>query len=182
MTEGQLKPMLEKLGLRQSEFARLLNVTPRAVNMWATGAQPVPGYAMAYLRLLEAAEPAARDAEFGRLAEGLAPLSEGIYGVSYTCETSGESGRGLVVLRAGKLTGSDIEGNLFCGTYRFDRAKGTNLVELQLGTQEHESAQASESDALRTSFTISRAKPVATFTIGRHTYEIELRFLGTLPK
>ena len=183
MDEPNLKPKLEKLGLRQSDLARLLNVTPRAVNMWATGAQPVPGYVTAYLRLLEAAEPPAREAEFERLADGMKPLREGIYGVSYTSADGQERGRGLVVLRAGKLTGSDIEGNLFSGSYRFDRAKSANSVHLRLGTMDGESVDSGRV-GVEASFTISGANPVAhtTATIGRDLYDIELRLLGPLPK
>lgn len=53
MTQNDLKPTLEKLGLRQSELARLLDVSIRTVNQWAKSGQVLPGAVAGYLRLLE---------------------------------------------------------------------------------------------------------------------------------
>lgn len=50
MNGGELRDRLDCLKLTQVEFARLLGVTPRAVNMWVTGKRKVPSTATAYLR------------------------------------------------------------------------------------------------------------------------------------
>jgi hypothetical protein len=51
MTNDQFNMCLETLGLKQSDAAALLRVTPRAVRRWQTGEQAVPGY---LVELLEA--------------------------------------------------------------------------------------------------------------------------------
>jgi DNA-binding transcriptional regulator YiaG len=52
MTAATFRATLKKLGLTQAEFARRLRVSTTAVQYWANGQRPVPGYAEAYLELL----------------------------------------------------------------------------------------------------------------------------------
>lgn len=189
MDESGLKPKLQKLGLRQSELARLLDVSSRTVNLWATGAQPLPGSTSAYLRLLEAAEPAVREAEFERLHDRSKYLREGIYAVAYRSAASDEDGRGIAVLRSGKLSGSDTEGILFTGSYRHDRAKGCNWIHLRLGAARFDGAGIGaeigvpEAGSIETSFALPATQPVSSGSavIAGEVYEIELRLLGPLP-
>lgn len=47
----QLKELLVEAGLTQSSLARLLGITPKAVNQWANGHQAAPKWATEYLRL-----------------------------------------------------------------------------------------------------------------------------------
>lgn len=51
MTARQIRKSLKDLGLSQIVFARLMGVTPRAVNLWATGKRHIPGPVIAYLRI-----------------------------------------------------------------------------------------------------------------------------------
>ncbi len=53
MLNLSLKESLERLGLKQSEFARLIEMSPRTVSLWATGESPLPGPVTAYLRVLQ---------------------------------------------------------------------------------------------------------------------------------
>lgn len=182
MSEQNLKPTLEKLGLRQTDFARLLDVSARTVNLWATGAQPVPGTVSAYLRLLEAAAPEVRAAEMERVVDRTRQLREGIYGVAYRSTVSGEEGLGTAVLRHGKLTGADVEGNLFCGGYRFDRLRGVTVVDLRLGTHNPEAPAGGGVSVTTLTLTGQHPLHAGTCLIAAEAYEIELRFLGPLPE
>lgn len=58
------------LGLSQVDFARLIEVTPRAVSLWMVGERAVPGPVKAYARLLLTAPLSARQIELARLIEG----------------------------------------------------------------------------------------------------------------
>ena len=49
MTGQEIKSTLAQMALTQSDFARLVGVTPRAVNLWATDGRAIPGPAEAYL-------------------------------------------------------------------------------------------------------------------------------------
>lgn len=180
MSQGALKPKLAKLGLRQSDLARLIDVSPRTVNLWATGAQALPGAVDGYLRLLEAAAPNVRKAEFDRLDDHSKHLDEGIYGIFYSSVAAGEQGYGMAVLLRGKIAGGDAQGVLFSGSYRFDRIKAVNVVQLSLGGD----GLAESSGALQATFTVARAQPIAAATamFGPEAYQLELRYLGPLPE
>lgn len=182
MTGPTLKPTLEKLGLRQTDFARLLDVSARTVNLWATGVQPVPGSVVAYLRVLQAAAPDVRAAEVERVVDRSRHLRDGMYGVAYRAPASAHEGRGTAVLRNGRLTGADFEGTLFCGSYRFDYARGATSVDLRLGT--HDAGAPAGAGVSTTMLTLSGQHPLqhGTCLIASQVYEIELRFLGPLPE
>lgn len=48
---SQLKQLLLDAGLSQTAFARLLGITPKAVNQWVNNHQKTPQWATEYLRL-----------------------------------------------------------------------------------------------------------------------------------
>lgn len=48
----ELLRVLKLYGIRQNAFARMVGVTPRAVNLWARGQRATPEPVMAYLRVL----------------------------------------------------------------------------------------------------------------------------------
>ncbi|MCU0732856.1 MAG: hypothetical protein MUE84_14885 [Hyphomonas sp.] len=183
MSQGALKPKLAKLGLRQSDLARLIDVSPRTVNLWATGAQSLPGAVDGYLRLLEAAPANVRKAEFERLDDRSKHLDEGIYGVRYSSVGADEQGYGMAVLLRGKIAGGDAHGMLFSGSYRFDRNKAGNIVELSLGILPDEDRSGEAVATLQATFMVGRAQPVTTATamVGSQTYRLDLRYLGPLP-
>lgn len=58
MTKQEFRTKLETLGLSQSEVSRIMAVDGRSVRRWACGERPVPGFAIAFLGLLEACPPA----------------------------------------------------------------------------------------------------------------------------
>ncbi|MGL4397314.1 MAG: helix-turn-helix domain-containing protein, partial [Hyphomicrobium sp.] len=130
MAHDGLKAVLERLGLKQAELARLLDVSPRTVSQWATGDQPLPGPVAGYLRLLESADPARRHDEFERLGVRAKTLDEGIYRVVYRGADDGEGDTALAVLRNGKILGSDPHGGVFMGSYSFDAENDLNTVHL----------------------------------------------------
>lgn len=129
-----LKRILERLGLKQTELAGLLDVSPRAVSLWATGAVALPGPVQAYLRLLQSVSPSLRAAEFARLARAPDLLDDGLYSLSYgqSVACGGDGGDALAVLRSGRIVGSDRWGGKFEGTCRFDTARKTNHVHVRL--------------------------------------------------
>ena len=51
MTSAELTARLEVLGLKQSDAAALLRVTPRAVRRWQSGEQPIPGHVVELLNV-----------------------------------------------------------------------------------------------------------------------------------
>jgi len=51
MSPDFLRLTLADLALSQVDFARLIEVTPRAVNLWLSGKRAVPGPVKGYLRL-----------------------------------------------------------------------------------------------------------------------------------
>jgi transcriptional regulator with XRE-family HTH domain len=184
MSQSALKPKLAKLGLRQSDLARLIDVSPRTVNLWATGAQSLPGAVDGYLRLLEAAAPNVRKAELDRLDDHSKHLDEGIYGIFYSSPAAGEHGYGMAVLLRGKIAGGDAHGVQFSGSYRFDRIKAVNVVQLSLGVGPNGDGLAETGGALQATFTVTRAQPIAAATamFGPEAYQLELRYLGPLPE
>jgi len=51
MNNETFRTELNDLGLKQTDIARLFEVTPRTVNKWAQGELRVPGCVSAYLKL-----------------------------------------------------------------------------------------------------------------------------------
>jgi transcriptional regulator with XRE-family HTH domain len=125
-----LKETLERLGLRQTEFARLLDVSPRTVSLWATGDTPVPGPVLAYLRVLQSLSAESLAAELDRLEGRSKMLDEGIYRIEYRGD--GGTGYGTLVLRNGKLAGTDVAGGSYEGTYLYDPTTELNNISLQM--------------------------------------------------
>jgi hypothetical protein len=62
-------------------------------------------------------------------------LSDGVYGLRFAATDGYEAstGRGLAVLRNGKILGSDPYGAVFEGSYEFDAVRSLNKVRLRLG-------------------------------------------------
>jgi DNA-binding transcriptional regulator YiaG len=51
MTGDEMRKLLDDHHISQARFARMVSVTPRAVNMWIQGERKVSGPAAAYLKL-----------------------------------------------------------------------------------------------------------------------------------
>lgn len=188
--ETDLKAHLKKLGLKQSELARLLDVTPRAVSQWATGDTAVPGPVRGYLRLFSGLNKKQRDTEISVLENRANALDEGIYELMYSRPKRDQDPHetALCVLRNGKVVGSDRWGGIFEGTYKFDNVRRTNSIHVRL--------QVPPGGELITGFVagpegadldiqgfIGRAQPTAKTTVeisGQHV-QLNLKFVGPLP-
>jgi transcriptional regulator with XRE-family HTH domain len=184
---ASLKVALDRLGLKQNELARLLGVSARTVSMWATGETPVPGPVLAYLRVLQALPAEALAAELNQLDGRNQMLDEGIYHVVYKGETNDE-GAATLVLRNGKISGTDIAGGSFDGTYVFDPATGLNTVMLAMRVPPGvELVTGLSSGPFGATVPIlanlKRAAPrsTATVNVAGRPVEVQLTFLRPLP-
>ncbi len=191
MPENGLKYTLERFGLRQAEFARLLAVSPRTVSQWATGTSEIPGPVAAYLRLLTNSGPAGVAGELSRLKGRSYMLDEGLYGLSYRAEkvAEPETGDALAVLRNGKILGSDRWGGMFAGSYAYDAACKLNRVHVRLDLPPDgvlvTGYRAGPSGAtLEIVGTFERATPVlqAVVDVAGQPIAVELTYIGPLPK
>ncbi len=134
MPQASLKERLQRIGLKQTELAQLLGISPRTVSLWATGEQALPGPAAGYLRLLEKASASTREAEFRRLEDRHRQFDEGIYLVAYRGSSHGkqDGDAAVAVLRSGRIVGADRHGGVFRGSYDFDPASSLNTLHLRL--------------------------------------------------
>jgi hypothetical protein len=113
-----LSHTLSDLAVSKTEFAALVGVTTRAVNLWTSGEREVPGPAAAYLRLFQSLPMALRVQELARVREGQMEYS-GMYSVEF----SGPAGQGIcaLVLMDGYVFGHD-GGVQYDGTYAPNQA------------------------------------------------------------
>ena len=79
MNPADLRSALGALSLPQSDFAQLVDVTPRDVSLWLSGERSIPGPVTAYLRLLSLLPAGQREAEFSNLGLGGPSLKDGMY-------------------------------------------------------------------------------------------------------
>lgn len=190
MQEQNLKHVLERLGLRQSELARLVDVSQRSVSLWATGETPLPGPVAAYLRVLLLLPAHALAVELRRLGERNKMLDEGIYGLNYKGENMGEldGESALAVLRNGKILGSDRNGGVFMGSYEYDPKRELNKVHVRMqvppdGVLVTGYSAGPDGAVLDIVGAFERASPVATTVVevaGRPV-EVQLTYLSPLP-
>jgi hypothetical protein len=128
MTNIDLRMLLEELDLSYAAFARLVEVTPRAVTLWLSGDRTIPGPAVAYLRAFKLLPLNLRQVELSRLKHRGTGMRDGMFGISF--EGQHGAGDGVLVFDAGKIYGTDTEGVRFDGEYEFD--EGTGRVHAKL--------------------------------------------------
>jgi hypothetical protein len=130
MNSGKLKVILAELELSQSDFSKLVDVTPRAVTLWISGTRAIPGPAAAYLRAFKLLPPNLRQVELSRLKQRGTGMREGMFEISYR----GQHGAGTCVLvfDAGKVYGSDTERVRYDGEYVFDEPTGKANAKLKV--------------------------------------------------
>lgn len=190
MSASSLKATLERLGLRQTELAKLIDVSPRTVSLWATGGAPLPGPVEAYLRVIEMLTPQQRREELRRVQGREKMFDEGLYSLRYAGRdgelTSADDA--LAVLRNGKILGSDRYGGLFTGSYEFDPANETNNMHVRLqippdGVLVNGFDAGPEGATIDIVGAFERAAPVSTTTvdIGGRPIDLHLTYLGAIP-
>lgn len=130
MTAEELRAFLRDAGLAPAEFARLLDLTPRAVGLWLSGERAVPGPAEAYARVFVTLPTGARSIELRRLKEAKQSMRDGMYAVQYHSGLS--EGYAMIILDAGRAYGADPAGGRYDGYYEYDDITGTANVQLKV--------------------------------------------------
>jgi len=115
---------LANLGASKGEFAALIGVTTRAINLWASGEREIPGPCAAYLRLLESLPMALRVQELARVRQEQQMKYDGMYAVRF----AGRDGDGIcaLVLMDGCVFGHD-GGVHYDGTYQPNQLDPTRM-------------------------------------------------------
>jgi DNA-binding transcriptional regulator YiaG len=125
----ELKAALDTLELPQIQLAALLGVTTRAVGMWVNGEREIPGPVAAYINLLLSLPKAICVKELTREREE-PEMFEGMYRLDF----AGHAGFGAaaLVVRDGRVFGSDNGGVLYDGVYEPTGTPGEVIVNLTL--------------------------------------------------
>lgn len=186
MNHGELKAALVELALSQSDFSRLLEVTPRAVALWMSGERAVPGAAAAYLRVFKLLPLSLRQIELSRLKQRGTGMRDGMFEVSYQAR----HGKGVCVLvfDAGKVYGSDAERVRYDGEYMFDESTSQTNAKLKVSFPPNVTSVFGISNPyewaldVTTSFDprVDSGKLVVTTSL-REPLHAEYRFLRALP-
>jgi hypothetical protein len=123
MSPSELRSAIASLAIAQSDLARLVDVTPRAISLWLSGERAVPGPMAAYLRLLLSLPQGQREAELARLGIGTPMLAEGFYKFCYWVDT-GSRGEAMLVFEGGRIYGTDAGKSQYDGTYQANHETG----------------------------------------------------------
>lgn len=190
MCDLNLKESLDRLGLLQSEFARLIDVSPRTVSLWATGEKTFPGPAAAYVSLLERLPKEALTEELTRVGQRSKMFDQGVYGLHYRGRdmVEHEGGNALAVLRNGKIFGSDRWGGVFAGSYEFDNASETTRVHVRVDVPPYGElvtgyAAGPKGASIDIAGTFDRPAPqsISVVEVAGRPVEVQLTYLGPLP-
>ena len=101
MTPDDLRFALVELGITQTQLARLIGITPRAISLWLGSERGIPGSVEAYLRLMVSLPQSERQLEFSRLNEGIDTMKDGIYKIEYAGSTG--TGSAMLVFEGGRI-------------------------------------------------------------------------------
>lgn len=128
MNYRTLRLFTDQFSLSQVDLAKLLGVTTRTVNLWATGQTSIPGPVQAYFRLFSTIPQAYREIEVSNVIKEQPMVKEGMYHVDF----SGVSGDGscTLVFENGRVFGVDTGGGKYDGVYVFNNQ--TDMIETQL--------------------------------------------------
>ena len=131
MTRHELKATLGQLDISQVDLARLVDMTPRAVNLWMTGTRSIPGPVKAYVQLLASLPIGMRQAELAKLTEETKTMKDGMYLIEYVGQTG--AGHCTLVFDGGRIYGADVAGGKYDGGYQFNES--TCLVDVKVRVQ-----------------------------------------------
>ena len=101
----ELTNALARLKISKMDFARLIGVSTRAVNLWLSQERDVPGPVVAYLRLLTAVPPTVLAQELTQLTNEDPQMYDGMYSFDYRGKTG--QGTGTLIFEAGTIYGHD---------------------------------------------------------------------------
>jgi len=127
---NDLKTALAEIGITQADFARLIDVTPRAVALWMADERAIPGPAEAYVRLLRLLPPNLRQVELSRLIQKGTAMRDGMFGITFQSQQG--AGMGVLVFDNGRVYGTDTEGVRYDGEYLFNESSGLADVKLKV--------------------------------------------------
>ncbi|MBI3419844.1 MAG: helix-turn-helix domain-containing protein [Proteobacteria bacterium] len=127
MTSCELRAILRKVGISQSDLAQLIGITARAVSLWMTDdTKPVPGAVSAYANLLASLPENSRENELRRLKKGRMAMRDGMYGIGFRFGDAG--GEGILTFEDGRVYGVDAGGARYDGTYVYNEVTGLTDV------------------------------------------------------
>jgi DNA-binding transcriptional regulator YdaS (Cro superfamily) len=126
----ELRAFLTTLNLTQADFARLIGVTARGVNLWMTEERAIPGPVAAYARLLAVLPEDLRQDEFNRLKVRSTAMRDGMFGITFQGREG--SGMGIMIFDSGRVCGTDTEGVRYDGGYAYDEASGFVDVKIKV--------------------------------------------------
>jgi hypothetical protein len=130
MTSDELKTILGGIEISQADFARLINVTPRAVALWMAEERTIPGPVEGYLRLLRLLPPNLRQVELSRLRQKGTNMRDGMYGISFQGQQG--AGMGVMIFENGRVYGTDTEGVRYDGEYLYNEVSGIADVQVKI--------------------------------------------------
>ncbi len=130
MTSDGLKAILVELGITQTDFARLIGVTPRAVALWMSEERTIPGPVIAYVRIMQLLPPNLRQIELNRLKQKGTNMRDGMFGISFQGQQG--AGMGVLIFDNGRVYGTDSQGVRYDGEYLFDESSGLADVKVKV--------------------------------------------------
>lgn len=129
MLKDEFNTSLSELDLSQGDFAQLIDVSVRTVNLWATGQRAVSGPACAYLNLLQSVPRSFLEAEIKRM-QGETNMPEGMYLVEYGAAHG--TGAGMLILEKGFIYGADTGEGKYDGKYGPSKLAGHTNLKMQV--------------------------------------------------
>lgn len=130
MLPGDLRGFLLEADLSTSDFAKLIDVTPRAVSLWLSSERSIPGPVEAYARVYKSLPTGNRQRECALLKEDKSTMRDGMYAVQY--HSVGGGGYATVVFEGGRIYGADPTGGKYDGYYTYDQATGMALAQVKV--------------------------------------------------
>jgi transcriptional regulator with XRE-family HTH domain len=124
----QFRTFLEENDWSQKDFAKLMDVTTKTVNLWATGERMVPGPVAAYLRVYQLLPHPLKEREKMLVKTESPGMREGIYLVEIE-GTTGKS-QAFLTFHEGKIHGADTGKAVYSGYYA--SADNEEFVSLKL--------------------------------------------------
>lgn len=130
MINDELRAALAELALSQSDFSKLLDVTPRAVTLWLSGERAIPGPAAAYLRAFKLLPANLRQVELSRLRQRGTSMRDGMFEITY--QSQHDTGACMLIFDSGKVYGTDSGRVKYDGEYVFDERSGRAHAKLKV--------------------------------------------------